>query len=195
MPVEQHWEKPPWHSSYEENNYGDLFYSLIRIYRPKTVVELGTKAGYSAFHIARGLKANGQGMLHCYDLWEKYSFHSVPQTVAEENTKDFKNLINFNLRDAVGVDKLYKSIDVLHVDVSNEGGILEQIIPQWVDKVRRFIIIEGGSDERDIVGWMIKYKKVPIAKWLTDFTNRRSDIEYFTIEPFPSVTIIHKIKL
>lgn len=209
-----------WYSSYEKNNYGDFFYSLMRIYQPEKVVELGTKAGYSAYHIARGLKANGKGTLTCYDLWEKYEFSSVPKSVAEKNLKEFKNIVNFNLRDAVGVDKRYEKIDpvrsktsakggssadhafqagrtsngvdILHVDVSNEGGILEKIIPQWIDKVRQLIIIEGGSAERDKIDWMVKYKKIPINKWLKDFARKQGDIECITIEPFPSVTVIRK---
>jgi hypothetical protein len=186
-------ENPPWYSSYEKNNYGDFFYSLIRIYQPEKVVELGTKAGYSAYHMARGLKANGRGSLDCYDLWEKYQFKSVPKSVAEENLKKFKDIISFKLVDAVGVDKAYKTVDILHVDVSNEGGILEKIIPHWIDKTRQLIIIEGGSSERDKVEWMIKFKKIPIKKWLEEFSRHRGNIEYLTIEPFTSVTIIRKI--
>lgn len=187
-----HWEKPPWYSSYKENNFGELFCSLIRIYKPKTVVELGTKAGYSAYHIARGLKANGKGTLDCYDLWEKYPFKSVTKSVAEKNLKEFKDIVSLTLRDAIAVDKLYKTIDILHVDLSNEGGILDKTVPNWVGKVRQIIIIEGGSDERDKLAWMIKNKKQPIKKWLKDFSRKRDDIEYVTIEPFPSVTIFRK---
>ena len=66
------------------------------------------------------------------------------------------------------------------------------VVPLWIDKVGQLIIIEGGSEERDQVEWMIKFKKIPIAKWLEDFTLRRGDIEYLTVEPFPSVTIIRK---
>jgi len=33
-------DNPLWHSSYEENNYGALFYSLIHVYQPEKVVEL-----------------------------------------------------------------------------------------------------------------------------------------------------------
>lgn len=183
----------PWHSSYEENNYGELFYSLIRIYKPIKVVELGTKAGYSAYHIARGLKDNGNGSLDCYDLWEKYPFNSVPKSTAEKNLKKFRDIISLTLKDAIGIEKSYETVDILHVDISNEGEILEKIIPYWIDKVRQLIIVEGGSSERDKLKWMIKYKKVPIASWLKRFSRKRGDIEYLTIEPFPSVTIIQKI--
>ena len=183
---------PDWHSSYEKSYYGDFFYALMRVYQPEKVVELGTKAGYSAYHIARGLKVNGKGSLDCYDLWEKYQFKSVPKSVAQENLRQFSNILQLELRDAIGVDKKYKIVDILHVDLSNEGSILEEIVPFWIDKTRQLIIIEGGSMERDKVEWMIKYKKMPIRIWLRDFKSKHPDIEYFTIEPFPSVTIIRK---
>ncbi|MBI2049654.1 class I SAM-dependent methyltransferase [Candidatus Roizmanbacteria bacterium] len=185
--------KIAWHSSYEKNNYGDFFYALMRIYQPQKVVELGTKAGYSAYHIARALNDNGNGSLDCYDLWEDYQFNSVPQSVAEKNLKEFKDLISLNSGNAIGVDKKYKTVDILHVDLNNEGGILEKIIPRWIEKIRQIIIIEGGSSERDRVEWMIEYNKMPLRKWLEDFTRDRGDIEYFTIEPYPSVTIIRKL--
>lgn len=191
--MNKNWGNPPWYSSYEKNNYGELFYSLVRIYQPRKVVELGTKAGYSAYHIARGLRANGKGYLHCYDLWEKYPFHSVPKSIAEKNLKKFKDIVSFTLQDAIGVEKKYKTVDILHIDVSNEGDILDKIIPHWIDKVHQLIIIEGGSGERDKLEWVVKYKKIPIKKWLEDFARKRGDIEYFTIEPFPSVTIMRKL--
>lgn len=184
--------KPPWFSFYEQNNYGEVFYALVRIYKPEKVVELGTKAGYSAYHIARGLRDNGKGTLDLYDLWEKYEFNSVPQSVAEKNLKKFKDIVSFNLEDATQVYKKYKSVDILHVDISNDGEKLEKIIPQWIDKVNQLIIIEGGSEEHDNLEWMIKFKKMPIRSWLEEFSRKRGDIEYFTIEPFLSVTLMRR---
>ncbi|OGH24593.1 MAG: hypothetical protein A3B47_03895 [Candidatus Levybacteria bacterium RIFCSPLOWO2_01_FULL_39_24] len=186
------WLNPPWYSSYEKNNYGDFFYALMRVYQPKKVVELGTKAGYSAFHMARGLTANGKGKLDCYDLWENYKFNSVPRSLAEKNLKKYKKIVSLSLRNAIGVDKRYKEIDILHVDLSNEGGILEKIIPYWIDKVRQVIILEGGSKEHDKLPWIKKFKKIPVEKWLADFIRKHPNIEHVTIEPFPSVTILRK---
>lgn len=228
-----------WYSSYEKNNYGELFYSLVRIYQPEKVVELGTKAGYSAYHMARALLANGHGTLDCFDLWEdyveNYGLDYISKSVAEENLKQFKQIISLELRDALGVEEKYQMVDILHVDLDNDGGILEKVVPHWVDKVRQIIIIEGGSLERDqaaqatdhkklsltkwlkdlnskeakslkkilpdqndqqeqfvVVGGKKEYKEKPIAPWLKSFSGRRGDIEYFTLEPFPSVTIIRK---
>ena len=182
---------PPWYSSYEQNNYGNFFYTLMRVYQPETVVELGTKAGYSTYHIARGLRDNGKGKLDCYDLWEKYQFNSVPLSQTQANLKEFNKIISFNQRDAIGMDESYKSIDILHVDLSNDGILLEQVIPNWIHKTNQLIIMEGGSDERDKIEWMVKNNKLPIKTWLEDFS-RRTNIKYLTIEPFPSVTLIHK---
>ena len=228
-----------WHSSYEENNYGELFYALVRIYQPKKVVEIGTLAGYSAYHMARALKANGHGTLDCYDLWENclYNFgiDFTFKSVAEDNLRDYQDIIRLELRDAVGIDKKYKTVDILHLDIDNDGVILDKIIPAWIDKVKFLIIIEGGSTARDdldkdinykkmpVSEWLggldnnqadnlkkivpekldktgqyvviegdYRYKKKPIAKWLLDYSKNRKDIEYFTFEPFPSLTIIRK---
>lgn len=189
--MDRSWDTPPWYSSYAANNYGDFFYGLMRVYRPKKVVELGTKAGYSAYHMARGLKANGKGRLYCYDLWEQYPLRSVPQSVAQKNLNRFKDIVKLTLRDAIEVDKLHQSIDILHIDISNDGEKLEHIIPKWIDKVHQLIIIEGGSRERDRIDWMVKFHRPPIRPWLKQLC-RRYPVEYFTLEPFPSVTIISK---
>lgn len=181
-----------WYSSYEDNNYGDFFYSLIRVYQPEKVVELGTKAGYSAYHIAKGLRDNGKGTLDCFDLWEKYKFRSVPKSMAQENLKEFGTIVRLKQRDVIGTEKSYKTVDMLHVDVSNEGGILERIVPFWIDKIRQLIIIEGGSRERDNIEWKTKFKKIPIRKWLQEFSQKHREVEVFTIEPFPSVTLMRR---
>lgn len=185
IPKQESWETPPWHSSYIANNYGELFYNLVRIYQPKKVVELGTKAGYSAYHIARALKDNKKGKLYCYDLWEKYPFHSVPQSLAAKNLRKFTDIVTLNQRDVMGVDKLHQSVDILHIDISNDAEKLAAIIPMWISKVNQFIIFEGGSQERDKIKWMIKYKRPPIRPWLQKYS-------HFTFEPFPSVTLISK---
>ena len=178
-----------WLSSYESSNYGTLFYSLVKIYQPKIVVELGTKAGYSAYHIAKGLKENNNGHLYCYDLWEKYPYNTVTMFDAEENLKEFKDIVTLQQKDATKIDKDYMSIDILHVDLSNDGEILEKIIPNWLNKVNQLIILEGGSHIRDQAGWMIKYCKTPISKWLSNL-KKIKDIQYITFDKFPSLTII-----
>jgi hypothetical protein len=193
---EDDWRKKEslkWKSSYEEYDYGSVFYGLIRAIKPLLVVELGTKAGYSAFYIAKALKENGKGKIHCYDLWEKYQYNSTPIKEAEDNLKEFikEGIITLNQRDVLGVDKDYESIDILHVDTGNHGGILNEIIPYWLPKVKSLIILEGGSEERDQVDWMKKYNKVPIRDWLYKNKNK---FNYIVLKNFPSLTIIEPLK-
>ena len=187
-------EKTKWRSSYEANSYGDLFYALVRMYRPARVVELGTKAGYSAFHIARGMATNGFGKLDCYDLWEKYQYNSNSKSMAEKNLKKYSKYVRLYLRDVVGVDRKYKKdqVDFVHIDLGNEPAMLQKVLLPWLNKVGKFVIIEGGSQERDQIDWMIKYKKSPLSPWLRKIARQNSAIEYFTFAPFPSVTIIRK---
>lgn len=44
-----------------------ILYSLIRWFRPETVVEVGCYRGYSACYMARALQENGSGHLYCID--------------------------------------------------------------------------------------------------------------------------------
>ncbi|MBI2043089.1 class I SAM-dependent methyltransferase [Candidatus Pacearchaeota archaeon] len=186
-------EESKWKSSYEENDYGSVFYGLVRALKPKLIVELGTKNGYSAFHIARALKENGFGNIHCYDLWEKYQYSSCPISIAKENLKEFINsgAAILKLKDAKDVHRDFDSVDILHVDLSNHGEILEQIIPYWLPKVKSLIILEGGSEERDNIEWVKKYNKQPIRNWLN---NNKNKFRYIVLKSFPSLTLIEPIK-
>jgi predicted O-methyltransferase YrrM len=178
-----------WKSSYEQNNYDSLFYGLIRSLKPKIIVELGTKNGFSAYHMSRALKDNGIGQIHCYDLWEKYPYHSCTLAEAKENLKEFVDagIAKLELKDAVEVQKDYDFIDVLHVDLSNKGEILEEVIPPWLLKVKSLIILEGGSAERDNVDWIKKFNKQPIREWLRKNSDK---FQIIVLEPFPGLTLL-----
>jgi predicted O-methyltransferase YrrM len=173
-----------WESSYEENNYGELFHSIVRINNPEIIVELGTKAGYSAFHMANAIRENAFGSIDCYDLWEQYPFNSCSLKSAMENLKDHAEIISFFQGDVRGTQEKYDSVDLLHIDLGNHAGLLEEILPPWIPKAK-MIILEGGSIERDNVEWMRKYNKKPIHEWLIN-----QPFDYFTFDPFPSVTLI-----
>ena len=57
-------------SSYEENDYGQVFYNLIKIHKPEKVVELGVLDGYSSLHFAKGLKDNKRAPNHEEKVYE-----------------------------------------------------------------------------------------------------------------------------
>ena len=184
-------------SSYKQNNYGYLFYSLIRIYKPVKCVELGGLEGYSALYIAKGLKDNGQGKLDIIDLFEDYPYNKS----SLENTR--KNFIDNNLRDIAVFKKgdvfekindyREKEIDFLHIDLSNDGGLLEKVFKKIYNKLSEkcLIIFEGGSEERDNIEWMKKYKKKPIRNFLRS-KYFQDKFDYFVFAPFPALTICSK---
>ena len=179
--------KSKWGSSYEINGYGDLFYSLVKLVRPKKIVELGVKAGYSTYFMAKALKEIGSGNIDAYDLWEEYQFHSCKKSEAEENLKEFNGIINLYQQDVTGIEKNYENVDILHIDLGNHGEILDNVLLPWISKINSFVIIEGGSEERDKVDWIKKYNKTPLNEW---FEKNKDRIEKFTFSPFPSLTLI-----
>tara|TARA_Y100000034_G_scaffold73088_1_gene88058 strand:+ start:1359 stop:2036 length:678 start_codon:yes stop_codon:yes gene_type:complete len=183
-------ENSRWKIDFEINHYGDLFYSLIRTHQPGKVVELGTKAGYSAYHMAHGLRENGIGGLDCYDLWENYEFNSCPKSEAEANLREFidAGIVRLHQRNVDGLHNEYDSIDILNVDLGNHADLLEEIVMPWLPKVKELTIIEGGSVERDQVDWMEKYAKRKIKPWLDGLGEKGYKV--FTFEPFPSVSLI-----
>ena len=65
-------------SSYKFNDYGSLIFSLVRIKRPKKVIEFGILDGYSTVHIAKAMKLNAKegnrGNFFAFDLFERYEF-------------------------------------------------------------------------------------------------------------------------
>lgn len=177
-----------WLSSYEENDYGPLFYALVRMLKPDKIVELGTKAGYSAFYMAQALRDNGSGTISCYDLWEKYAYTSCPLSIAKENLKEFSDIINFYQKDVSEV-KPAEHVGILHVDLGNDAEIIDKVFSEWENK-SDMIIVEGGAPERDRVEWMFKYNKKPMSPWLEEMS-QKSKLKYFTFPKFPSLTLIY----
>lgn len=187
-------------SSYEENNYGNVFLSLILGKQPQLVVECGVLDGYSTYHIANGLKFNRKkrgirSIFFAYDLFDDYEYRHGYQDEVEEmlrvnNVEWDCNLIK---ADAFKIYEDYEdnTIDFLHFDISNDGDILLKMLDTWGHKIHSegIIAFEGGSIERD-QGWIKQYNKKPIRPELTNNPDvyREWDIKIF--EPFPSLTLL-----
>jgi len=184
-------------SSYALNNYGWLFYSLAHIYRPQVCIELGVLDGYSLICTAAGLLDNKAGIIHGYDLWEDYPYNharmdDVQNRVDSVGLTDFVKLHKADAYD-VPVPEMWadNSLDWIHVDISNDGDVVEWALNVWRSKLRDggLLLLEGGSEERDQVEWMVKYGKEPIAPVLAAW----DDVyEMFTFEPMPSLTVCRK---
>lgn len=177
-------------SSYRLNNLGESLYRAVLEYNPARVIEFGALYGYSTVHIAKALKQIGCGRIMVYDLWEKYSYKHTSIDITR------RNLARFGVSDIVTLEQKNffewleepEDFDLLHLDISNDGEIIELAY----DKLKRFIdrgaviIFEGGTQERDSVEWMIKFNKRPICPL-------RDRINYTIIDRrWPGMSMIKK---
>lgn len=177
-------------TSWKDPFFGLFIYNTIRYLRPEQCVELGTYAGYSAYCIGRALLDNCRGVLDCYDLWEDYPYNHVSKKDALLNLQTLP--IKLNQEDALKAHSHYSdgSVDVVMVDLSNDGDTYKKTLEDWHPKLksRGVVMLEGGSEERDKVEWMIKFNKKPIQSVLT--CGAIADGYFLTnIGGFPSLTI------
>ena len=185
-------------SSYSKNNYGEVFYNIIRSFRALVAVELGVLNGYSTYYISKAIKDNEIGHLDSYDLWNDYQYkHGNMEEVSKmllENGLD--SYVTLHKEDAYEVCKKYASdsVNFLHVDISNTGDTVHRIMQDWDSKIQpgSIIVFEGGSEERDNIEWMVKYNKPSIKQALN--TNNIIEEKYIfcTYLKFPSLTVLLK---
>lgn len=190
-------------SSYIQNNYGEVFETLVEANRPVLLVELGVLNGYSTIHIGKAIRKNKErhklnGHLYSYDLFENYPFkhgikEEVEKRIKNDNLQEFITVQNGN---AYRVYNKYadKSINFLHVDISNCGQVIDDIMNVWDKKIVQggLVVFEGGSVERDNIDWMIKYKKKPIKHALESNKHIGKNYVYGTYLKFPSLTVCLK---
>lgn len=171
---------PDVESSYRYNNLGKTLYDFVVHEKPEVVIDFGVLDGYSTIALAMAVRENGKGRVKVYDLFEDYEFnHSKLDRL-------IKNLKEYGLIDWVDIEKRNffdwvkdpEHFDLMHIDISNTGDILDIV---W-DNLRGkgTILFEGGSEMRDHVGWIMKYNKKPI---------NQSRAEFQVVNPlFPSIS-------
>lgn len=185
-------------SSYAENDFGEVFYNMLKSLPPNNVVELGVLNGYSTLSIARALRDNGFGHLDSYDLWDKYPYNHGDINEVNRMLKDngVSSFVTLHSMDAFEVHKKYakNSIDAIHIDISNNGDIFETMFKNW-DPILRcmgILFFEGGSEERDEIEWMIKYNKRPIRSAILDHPEINRRYHYGIYKKFPSLSVFIK---
>lgn len=193
-------------SSYIEMNYGMVFRALILAHLPSIVVECGVLDGYSTSNIAHALRHNYitraiSSQFVAYDLWENYDykhgdFGEVATTLREAGL--LNHYVNLHYGDAFESAKNYndKTVDFLHMDISNDGEVLENTLAIWGPKLRQggIIAFEGGSTKRDHIEWMIKFNKKPIVPVLETLCHPPicNDWAFQVFTEYPSMTLIFK---
>lgn len=151
-------------SSYYDNDLGRTLYEQVRLLKPEYVVDFGVLNGYSTVCLALACKDNGKGRVKVYDLFDKYEYSKSNLQTLINNLKLYDVLDFVDIEEANFFDwsKNPEHFDLLHVDISNTGDILDIMADRLFDK--GLVLFEGGSEQRDKVGWMYKFNKKPINK-------------------------------
>jgi predicted O-methyltransferase YrrM len=171
---------PDIESSYKYNNLGKTLYDYVLYEKPEVIIDFGVLEGYSTIALAMGCRENGKGKVKVYDLFEDYEYNH------SQFDRLIRNIKEYGLLDYVEIEKKNffdwvkdpEPFDLMHVDISNTGDIVDLIWDNLHGKGT--VLFEGGSEQRDHVGWVLKYNKKPI---------RQSKALFEVINPlFPSLS-------
>jgi predicted O-methyltransferase YrrM len=167
-------------------NFGDIIQLITWSIKPKLIVEFGILEGYSLVNF---IKEGQDCSIHSYDIFESFNGNYAKREIIEK-FRDYKNV---KIDEGDFFKKILEypdeSIDIIHIDIANDGYTYEFAIQNCMKKLIKggILMMEGGSKERDNINWMIKYNKVSIVNTLNKY---RDAYNIFTIEKFPSMTFI-----
>lgn len=172
---------PDINSSYRQKEMGRFLYDSVVESNAKTIVDMGILDGYSTVCLALAAKATG-GVVYAYDLFDDYEYTNSNYNVV------LKNLEKYSVSEFVVLEK--KSFDdwldekpifdVLHVDISNTGDVIESLYINFKSglEMGSRIFFEGGSKERDFQDWMIDYNMKKINDTHVPFNVLAEDSYY-----------------
>lgn len=176
-------------SSYNTNiHYGGLLSFITWNKNPSSIVEIGILEGFSlkTFCDFSHRTCN----IRAYDIFQEFNGNGANEELLKETFKDeSKATIEYGdfykLKDQLQDN----SIDILHIDIANNGDVYEYVFQHYISKIKKdgIIILEGGSTQRDAVEWMNKYNKPKIVPVLEKY-NQQFDI--ITIGEIPSITVV-----
>ena len=185
-------------SSYVSRHYGTFLQSLVMVTEPGCCVECGILEGYSTLILGHALKKVGCGHLYAYDIFEDYAYaradyDKITRLLDKHGLSDVVTLRKKSLFDVVD-DFGDNSIDFLHIDISNDGGVIRDSIYIFDSKVKPggLILFEGGSPLRDNVDWMSRYDKEPLFPEIMSNDKLRAGYTFLVLHPYPSMLICSK---
>lgn len=193
-------------SSYRTNNFSLLFTQTVLLQRPRIIVDVGILDGYSTVHLATAAKHINLTMkkechVYSYDLFEGYRYKHGNRECVENNLERFElsDYVILRQKDAFKAHEDFKDGEVclLHLDVSNDGDKIKNLLELWNPKMNPcygIILLEGGSEERDNIQWMIEYNKPPIRKELFSNEIIKNEYNMFIYNQFPSITMLTKTR-
>ena len=175
-------------SSYlQKLDYSDVIKTICFMTNPKKIIEFGILDGYSLDTFIKNTKSDCQ--IKAYDIFEEFNGNSAKRDIIKKFSGHNNVLIDYG-----DFYQKYKhiennSIDLLHIDIANNGDVYKFTIDNYMSKLSKdgILILEGGSKERDNVEWMIKYEKPKIKPYLESIKNK---YDIITIGKVPSITFV-----
>lgn len=176
-------------SSYSNNlNYGDVFSTLCYIKNPRTIVEIGILNGFSLKSMVENVSSDC--LITAYDIFDEFNGNSANKLEIIEMFRSYKNVtINYGDFYKVHESLTPNSVDIIHIDIANDGDVYNFALLHYMDKLTEYgiLVLEGGSFERDQVHWMLKYNKCSIQGVVNQLSEKYS---IKTIGTMPSLTFI-----
>jgi len=173
-------------STYERNNFCEDFEKIISEISPKLIVEFGIGNGYSLECLLK-FKCK----VVAFDLFDDYEYSRpdegfIRNKFANQGVEIVKGDF-YDLADSFENN----SIDLLHIDISNDADVYEFALNNYYEKLSDtgVMLLEGGSAERDSVVWMRRFNKKSINPYLMKI---KDSYNIEIIDKFPSLTIVRK---
>lgn len=176
-------------SSYHQEKFSKVFKALCFTQNPKRIVEFGILDGYSLDCFLDSTSEDC--LIEAYDLFEDFPYNAANfGNISNKYSNVPTNRLKINKGDIFNSpDFIGNEIDIIHVDVANDGKVYEFCISNLLPLLSKdgILIMEGGSEERDNCEWMIKYNKPKIREILFKHEN---DFDIKVFSEFPSMTLI-----
>ena len=161
-------DKPVFTSSYHKPAQREFLTSFVELIAPITAVDIGTQQGSSAILIGKAMGSGTQ--LFTYDLFEP-NYQQPPhkpthadQEAALLNIQRARLVCKVHLvkADAAWAATQHQQIDLLHLDICNHLTTMQALLPLFVPKVTRAIVLEGGVHNK----WQREYGYSSYRPWL-----------------------------
>ena len=112
-------------SSYNNTvTFGNIISTITFMQQPKKIVECGILEGYSLSKFIE--TSSKQTSIDAYDIFDKFNGNHAIKDKITEQFSPYKN-VTIDYGDFYNVLKTYpdKSIDILHIDIANNGDVYE----------------------------------------------------------------------
>lgn len=180
-------------SSYNSQiEYGNIIDTVTFLQKSANtrIVEFGILDGYSLDRFARNSPETAE--ILAYDIFDNFNGNHANKDKVIDMFSSYPN-VKIEYGDFYKMHESFEdeSIDILHVDIANNGDVAEYLFKHYRQKLKPsgVVLFEGGSEDRDNVEWMLKYEKPPIQSVLKKYV-LTDKVYVCTIGKLPSITII-----